>query len=174
MHLTAATSRGQGRAELYAEEEEAFPPAWLCACLCLVKSEDARVIYLPNVVRVIFHSYVSDRGLSSHYWNDNSSFPQSRGGGGGGNFPSPTLSSLLPPHLPSFSQHMDAGVPLMFSRCLSSASALTKKKNYVFSSNRSHLLSLSLMHTLTHSLLQLTVLLKRHFLGPADFLDIIL
>lgn len=33
---------------------------------------------------MIFHSYASDRGLSSHYWNDNSSFPQSRGGGGGG------------------------------------------------------------------------------------------
>ena len=105
---------------------------------------------------MIFHSYVLAEGLSSHYWNDNSSFPQSRvgwwregGRGLGGNFPfaDPLLSTLLPPCLPSLSQHMDAGVPVMFSRCLSSASALTK--THLSSSSRS--LSLSVRHAHTHS-----------------------
>lgn len=52
---------------------------------------------------MIFHSYASDRGLSSHYWNDNSSFPRSRDGGGGLTSlhqPSP-LSLSLPQCLPS-------------------------------------------------------------------------
>lgn len=119
---------------------------------------------------MLFQSYVSNKGLSSRYRNDNSSFPESRGGVGD-NFPSPTLFSILPPYLPSFSQHMDAGVPIMFSRCLSSVSALTKTCR--FSSSHSLPVFLTHRHTHTWSLLQLTVLLKEHFLGPADFLDII-
>lgn len=47
--------------------------------------------------------------------------------------------------LPSFSQHMDAGVPVMISRCLSSARALTK--TYLSSSKCSHSLSQATMHT---------------------------
>lgn len=44
---------------------------------------------------MIFQSYVSDKGLSSHYWNDNSSFPQSRGGVGEWGITSPHRPSPL-------------------------------------------------------------------------------
>lgn len=58
--------------------------ASLCSCLCFVLFEDARVVYLPNSVCVIFQCYVSDEVLSSYYWNDNSSFPESKGREEGG------------------------------------------------------------------------------------------
>lgn len=146
----------------------------------------------------IFHRYMSDEGSSSRYWNDNSSFPQSRGGMGAvaDNSPPAPPHGPSPQPLPSLSQHTDAGVPVMFSRCLSS---VTDKNLRLLRRPPPHLppslpitltLCLSLLllslltasvsvscthtHTLTPSLLQLTVLLKRHFLGPADFLDIIL
>lgn len=63
-----------------------------------VSFEDARVVYLPNSVCVIFQCYVSDEVLSSYYWNDNSSFPESKRRGEGGTSPHDLLlcsSSIL-------------------------------------------------------------------------------
>lgn len=72
---------------------------FLCSCLCFfVSFEDARVVYLPNSVCVILQCYVSDEVLSSYYWNDNSSFPESKRRGEGGTSPHDPLlcsSSIL-------------------------------------------------------------------------------
>lgn len=106
------SSRGQGRWDTYGCVELIFLSlACVPACFFFVSFEDVRVVYLPNSVCVIFQCYVSDEVLSSYYWNDNSSFPESKRRGEGGELPRTTLFSVLPPYLPSFSQHMDAGVP---------------------------------------------------------------
>lgn len=118
----------------------------LCSCLCFVLFEDARLVYLPNSVCVIFQCYVSDEVLSSYYWNDNSSFPESKGreeGEGGGQLPLTTLFSVLPPYLPSFSQHMDAGVPRDVFQMPELGENIDKKKTH----RSSYSCSLPVTHT---------------------------
>lgn len=110
-------SRGPG------VEVAAFSPD--CLYTCLFCYQRGSFIYFMALAWY----FMSDEGLSSRRWNDNSTFPEFRGGVSGwgmeDNFPSPTRSSLPPPDLPSFSLHTD-GVPMMLSRCLRSASAWTK------------------------------------------------
>ena len=177
MHFGVTASRGQGRVEipLLRKRENFQQHACILACVLFNLKMRELFIYLmafawyfrvtcqsrawAHITGMIIAAFLNpEAGWWSGMW--------------GGNFPSPTLSSLLPPHLPSFSQHMDAGVPVIFSRC--SVRAHWQKPTSPPPVALACSLPVLHAHTLARSLLQLTVLLKRHFLGPADFLDIIL
>lgn len=171
-HCTLVSSRGQGRWDTYWLFWAHFPQPCLCSCLhfFFVSFEDARVVYLPNSVCVIFQCFVSDEVLSSYYWNDNSSFPESKRRGEGGELPRTTFFSVLPPYLPSFSQHMDAGVPRdVFQMPESSEWTLTLLKNQNPLSALPSVALSNVPHTLPVSLAAHCALRKKPYLSPDDF-----
>lgn len=176
MHFTVTPSRGQSRRETYLlRREQFFFLSSLCSCLCFVLFEDARVVYLPNSVCVIFQCYVSDEVLSSYYWNDNSSFPESKGreegGEAGDNFPSrPSSLFFLHTYPHSLSTWMLES-PVMFSRCPSSERTLTKKKNPKNPPLFLQLLSPSPPHTDLVSSTAHCSVREKPVRGPEDFQD---
>lgn len=103
-------------------------------------------------------------------------FLNQRGGrrGGRGQLPLTTLFSVLPPYLPSFSQHMDAGVPRDVFQMPEHGENIDRKNPTVLPTvalSQSHTHTHTQTHTLTWSPLLLTVLFKKPILGPEDFQD---